>query len=490
MATAITNFQKKHVASNPSSFLTYNLTNMMIYQSDILSITPNIFKVKYQKSSSNSNYDIVYNSNPRNGNVNYDITNIYLSKLIHNNIKISGGIDTTSTGTGDFIGELIINAENGADGTPLYLCFLIKGVDINATDSPSNRKGSLTTLFENIIKKTDTSYYDSTNVAGSSTTTTISPGSDGTIPIQDSDGCIIYTDDESTYFVVVYLNPITILNTSEVKSYISNCGAIGTAPTITGATAFTITPSSANILSAMTSQLAHSLNPGDNPNFKADQNIYIDCNPTGESVDRLTTYNLPISSDLMKDIDKSSFAKLCGNFAVVGLLALICYIGVPVLYKAVVKNMENDDVLSSKQFITAFFVIIAIALYSSGSDIGSMESLMAGLMVTSVAILTYILISNEEQRNNLNSSGLDPIKLLMFSGGVFGFLIQKCMPLILVLWAVLIVIVITIWKVAKKKDENGKEVELIDQKQMGAILGWFIVVVIPTFSGLLVQISE
>ena len=127
MATAITNFQKKHVASNPSSFLTYNLTKMMIYRSDILSITPNIFKVKYQKSSSNSNYDIVYNSNPRNGNVNYDITNIYLSKLIHNNIKISGGIDTTSTGTGDFIGELIINAENGADGTPLYLCFLIKG---------------------------------------------------------------------------------------------------------------------------------------------------------------------------------------------------------------------------------------------------------------------------------------------------------------------------------------------------------------------------
>ena len=489
MATAITNFQKKHVASNPSSFLTYNLTKMMIYRSDILSITPNIFKVKYQKSSSNSNYDIVYNSNPRNGNVNYDITNIYLSKLIHNNIKISGGIDTTSTGTGDFIGELIINAENGADGTPLYLCFLIKGVNSNATDSISNRKGSLTTVFENIIRDTDTS-----NIAGSTATTTINPGSDGTIPNQDSDGCIIYTDDESTYFVVVYLNPITILNTSEVKSYISNCGAIGTPPTImvegTSITAFTKTPSSANILSAMTSQLANSLNPGDNPNFKADQNIYIDCNPTGESVDRLTTYNLPISSDLMKDIDKSSFAKLCGNFAAVGLLALICYVGVPVLYKAVVKNMNNDDVLLSKQFITAFFIIIAIALYSSGNDIGSMESLMAGLMVTSVAILTYILISNEEQRNNLNSTGLDPIKLLTFSGGVFGFLIQKCMPLILVLWAILIVIVITIWKVAKKKDENGKEVELIDQKQMGVILGWFIVVVIPTFSGLLVQISK
>jgi preprotein translocase subunit SecG len=458
---------------------------MIIYRSEIKSSGTDPFNVDYSKSSTNSDYDIVYNSNPRNKNVNYNIKGIFLTKLIHKNIKIGGGIDTT--GTGDFIGELVIIAENGVDGIPLYLCFLIKSVNKNATDK------SLTRLYENIIK-----------VGSTATTTTISPGSDGTIPNQDSDGCIIYTDTDSNYFVVIFLNPITVLKDSAVEKYIKteiiateNTGSTGNKyPKIPGGTsntfidAFSPTAVTSDILSAMTSQLAHSLNPGDNPNFKADQNIYIDCNPTGESVDRLTTYNLPISSDLMKDIDKSSFAKLCGNFAAVGLLALICYVGVPVLYKAVVKNMDSDDVLSSKQFITAFFVIIAIALYSSGNDMGSMESLMAGLMVTSVAILTYILISNEEQRNNLNSTGLDPIKLLMFSGGVIGFLIQKCMPLILVLWVVLIVIVMIIWKVAKKKDENGKEVELIDQKQMGVILGWFIVVVIPTFSGLLVQISE
>jgi preprotein translocase subunit SecG len=121
---------------------------------------------------------------------------------------------------------------------------------------------------------------------------------------------------------------------------------------------------------------------------------------------------------------------------------------------------------------------------------GSMESLMAGLLVTSVAIITYILISNEEQKNNLASAGLDPMQLFIFTGGVFGFLIKKCMPLIIPLWAVLLIIVLCIRYLAKKKDENGEDVPLIDDKKMGVILGWFIVVVIPALSGLLVQVAE
>jgi len=472
-------FTTKHVVKNPSSFLKYDFTNMMIYQSDIKLVGPNHFQVNYKNQRTDSNFDIVYTNNPKNNNVNYKIDALYLSKLVHKNIK-TGTLDTT-TGT-PFIGELIIHAKNITDDTTLNLCFLIKNVNSkkDATDKEPN--GSLTKLFDNIIKN-----GDGFATAGMDTgkTTTLNFSSDGTIPNQDLDGCIIYTNSDDSVYTVVYLKPIAISNTN-LQNYIGSIGILpNTVVNIPQAT------ENNNVISAMTAQLAQSLNPSDNPNFKADQNIYIDCNPTGESVDRLTTYNLPISSDLMKDIDKSSFAKLCGNFAAVGLLALVCYIGVPVLYNAaVVKKMDDDDKLLSKFFITAFLIIIAIALYSSGQDMGSMESLMAGLLVTSVAIITYILISNEEQKNNLASAGLDPMQLFIFTGGVFGFLIKKCMPLIIPLWAVLLIIVLCIRYLAKKKDENGEDVPLIDDKKMGVILGWFIVVVIPALSGLLVQVAE
>lgn len=469
-------FKSNHVVKHTSSLLDYDFTNMVIYQSDIKHIE-GYFEVDYTDKLK----FVEYTNNPKNNSNYYKIDKLYLSKLLHNNIALEK-LNTTTTNN-PYIGELVIHASNITDNTGLNLCFLIKEVSSKSDATGGELVGSLTTFFTNIIKNGN----DLATVGIKSTKTdTLNLRSTGTIPNQDVEGCIIYSNSDDSIFTVVYLNPIAISN-NDLKNYIKGLtvpapGTIISIPTTT---------ENNNIISAMSAQLATSLDPSDNKNYKSDQNIYIDCNPTGESIDRLTTYNLPISSDLMKDIDKSSFAKLCGNFATIGLLALTCYIGIPVLYNAaVVKKMEGDDKLQSKYFITVFFIIISIALYSSGNDIGSIESLMSGLMVTSVAIITYIIISNEEEKNNLTSTGFDPMALLTFSGGVIGFLIKDCMPLIIALWVVLLIIVLSIRYAAKKKDENGDEVPVIDDKQMGVILGWFIVVVIPALSGLFMQVSK
>lgn len=466
---SITKFTKKHVLTNPSSFVTFNFTNMTIYQKDIQHSNADDIKYFQVEYTSNRDADIVYSGT----HPNYKINSIYITNLIHSNIKITN-LDTSN---GHFKGELIFEATNKVDGTKIFLCFLIAESTEEIKVTKDNT--SLKVLYTDIIKNGDSyaqKYVSSTKTASLNLDT-------DTIPEQKE--CIIYTDIDGN-ITVVYLKPIVLPVSDIITSYTSTLTTSIPTTKLNGPALFTKTPVDSDIVSNISAGIASNINP----NYQTDQEIYIDCNPTGESAERLTTYNIPIASDLMKDIDKSSFAQLTGNFILIGLIAFMCYVGVPLIYNAaVVDKMEKDDIGYSKYFITGYFVIIIIALFSTG---GGIESLMAGLFVTAIAVITYVLISNDESNNN-RSINFKIDGFLMFIVGVFKFILKfECISLIIGLFIIFLVIILPIRFVAKKKiKENGieKEVDLISEKEFTAIMAWCSLVVIPFISVIMIRIT-
>lgn len=83
-------------------------------------------------------------------------------------------------------------------------------------------------------------------------------------------------------------------------------------------------------------------------NLENDDQIYIDCNPTGESADTIAAYNIPINSEYAKVSSKSMFERHA-TFAGMFLIALVgVYMVVPWFYRtyvieSIIEWYNNDD---------------------------------------------------------------------------------------------------------------------------------------------------
>ena len=496
-------FYSTDVVTNQSSFLNYYLVNMPFYQSDIsCNMNSGYYSVLYNYSNNNSsnNYNVIY-YNTKDFYPNYNANQLFLYKLIHNNV--AGVTDGGKGAIPNLIGELVIQTVNMVDQTPLFLCFLIRSVSGQATDDVNGQSaGSLSNLYNKIIYNGNNGIqYDTTG----SKAVTISPSSDGTIPSQDTNGCIIYYDSGSGSIVVLFLTPITVSNPA-VISFIANALTNKThlfSKYPTGgktdilseqsvvykneiANLFTASADpNATVTTATGATGATSSDGGTAPTSGVplvnDNQIYIDCNPTGASEDAIMTYQIPINSDLMSDIQNSSFAKLCSNFALFGIILLAAYIGIPQLYETIVLNRmhEADDVMYSKYFIVAYFMLVATVLFISGNRLNNMIEMVAGFFMVFLAILTYILISNEESKSNRVFDDFNVGNFFRFAGSVVQFLAKNCLPIIGVLWAILFVIMTVL---LFTKNSDGKTI--VDKQQYWAFGFWLGIVAIPTVVGL------
>ena len=460
---------------------------MNFYQSDIqtTTATDGNYHIKYNSPTANSNnFNVVYYNNNTSRNEYYNVTDVYFYNLIHNNIV---GVTDGSQEPGsapNLIGELVFETTNFSGGTAkkgnskLFLCFLIQNANggngigpSKATDGPGT--GSIGKLFNNIISDGKGNIVYGSSGKG---TTTISPSVDGTIPEQDQ--AIIYFDSAYNATVVVYLKPITVSVDSEVKFIFSMNNRVS--PIINNY------PSKAtHILNSDTTGTGI-VDMSNNSLYSENSQIYIDCSPTGASESSITTYNLPINSDLMSDIQHSSFARLCTNFALFGIILLAAYIGIPKLYNlAVCEKMQGNDIMYAKSFIILYLMTISLALFANGNQSGNMIEMIAGFFVIFLTIITYILISNEELAANRSFEGFNMIDFITFVGGVIGFIFEKCLAGIFVLWVILVVILVILAYAAKKDD--GEPV--ITNTQFRDIMLWVGLVAIPTMVGLMIQIS-
>ena len=510
----MSNFTKADIVLKPTEFLNYYLTGLHFGATNIKTEpTTGYYNLSYDSTTSSNSYQATYYNHPTtNSNAHYKLTNLYFYKLIHNNITgVTNGTDKLD----NIIGELVLELNNSSDSTKLYLCFLIQSVNSKGTDDHITKQGgSISQLFDNIIadpKNTGGILYKSAPGTGSAT---ISPSSDGTIPKQDGTGCIIYnnTKGDLNNTVVVYLKPITVSNPGFI-SFISGSTINGTTTLfdiypqpITSSSGTTTTPTSQVLsnpvnMSAASQASLLTLETTESENA-VDEQIYIDCNPTTDSngdaiLNSELAYNIPLNSTLMQDIQHSSMAQLSSNFLFFGFIVFVAYMGIPRFYNMAIcdKMSKNEDKISAKAFIMMYLLIICVALFFEGQKNGNMTELLAGSAFVFFTILTYVLISNEENREGVTGN-FDIGNFIGFLTGVTKHLFSAdCLPMIILLWIFLMVILVCLAFVPGQKSKLPKddvyvEGASITKDQFRDYFSWIGILVIPTIVGTLTWITS
>jgi hypothetical protein len=410
--------------------------------------------------------------------------NIYLfGKIIHNNI--TGYTDFNGKYAKDLIGELVISTSDSS-GKNAYLCFFISQVNSkagNATDQ------SLTNIYNNIIIDSTTKnvVYSPVNATNNNNHIIIQPITDGTIPInQNNDGIIVYNDATNNSIVIVYLNPITVSNTKLI-TFISSLSSttlpspfISNYPSGGNSDIYTLKPGSASTTadtSAATAAIA-AANP------TSEDQIYIECTPTGSSGDQTPNINIPLSSDIMKDIQNSSFAQLCTNMSLFCLILFICYISIPTIYKmAVIQKMEESDKGNAVYFIMLFIFIVMLGLGMDFKKTHDVNELTIALFLLFLNLLIFILTLSQE--DSVPSFNL--YSFLVFVSGVFGNWLFT--GKILIFWGFLIAVTSAIlFSLTRIKKKDGTYV--IDIAKMNNILLWVSLTIIPVLVGIILWIFK
>ena len=272
-----------------NSKIVYDYNNTQINKND-LSIINNYltFNVTFPVNTPNISF-------PDNIHT-YNANKMNISSVLHNNIA--------QLQSPYLIGELIIEHVPITGSGKLYTCFLLE----SNPDIKTNEKNDIDKLIE--LYKTKGSLTFNLNK---------------TIPSQEI--CVRYTNADQT--ILVFLNPIYVNNdsykfiTSEIKN--SDIGI----------------PNYNSNYSIITK-----------PNImqRGEDEIYIDCNPTGESAETIATYNVPIASEYTRDWGKLDFMKMTIQLLIIFIFILIAYFGVPIWYKNVVVDnikrlIKNDSIL-------------------------------------------------------------------------------------------------------------------------------------------------
>jgi hypothetical protein len=249
----------------------------------------------------------------------YNATKIYITKLIHNNIA--------QIQSSNVIGELIIEHTPITGTGKYYTCFLLESnPKIKFTDS-----NSVDDLINKINKK-------NTNISFALNTS---------IPSQNN--CIVYNIN-NTDKAFVFTNMIYVNNKS--YDYITK--------KITGTLSTTTLPKYAT----------YTVLPKNNITQQGEDEIYIDCTPTGESAETIATYNVPIQSEYTRDASKLDFMKTLINLMMFFIFILLTYFTVPFFYKTVVvdnvhKLIKGDDHDKNRRNVAVdvFMCIVAVVLF-------------------------------------------------------------------------------------------------------------------------------
>jgi len=341
--------------------IVYNYFSTQINRSDISTHPNDAGDDTYIQApfpNTTASYNLVYTGG--NGQKNYGTTNLYIYGLLHSNIT-----EVTSKNT-NIIGELVL--EHVMASATAYVCFFI-------TQSPDSK--AHTNDIDNI-------YYllsDANSVSANIVLNNL-------IPAQEN--CIVYnSDSDSRKPVFIFITPIQVnaSTAAEIKTYIKKTTLFN----VNAPTRYTIIPK-ANIVK------------------QQDDEIYIDCNPTGESDENIQTYNVPINSAYSDQKNNMDFMKTTINFFtfIVGLA--FCYFAVPQLYKAIVVDksilfnqrystqLPNiwKRIRSADLWITLIMTIAFLTLIIIGFQKGNYTYITTGLFICVFYGLSFSILQNSK----------------------------------------------------------------------------------------------
>ena len=234
-------------------------------------------------------------------------------------------------------------------------------------------------------------YYDSSNTTKYTSSPTLSVNLNSVIPSQKN--CYFYNSNSSTTGIDTFIFDVPIIiNSKSLSQFFINNSSVYTNP----GSLYKI-PINSNAIST--------------------DGIYIDCNPTGESPDKLNTYNIPIGSAFDTSKGGYDLQHMTINFALFTLVLLGSYFGVPVIYNQFIiegiKNTEkyhnsigqeldvNDydkkkinmyyDIFWGSIFLTHAITFISIGLTNNNYSMTS-----SGLFLSMFYILSVSIISTKD----------------------------------------------------------------------------------------------
>lgn len=287
----------------------------------------------------------------------YNSEKCYIYKLIHNNIS-SLTLDEYDP---SIIGELVIeHTKPGDHSNKHYVCFLL------TTGSPDNVNEidiALSFKEQNKLSQTQTELNK-------------------IIPKQDH--CIIYNSKNSNNgienTVYVFTTPIEV--NARSKDFITK--------------GFT---NSTDLFNKYGSRYV--VLPTTNISKRGDEEIYIDCSPTGESQETIDTYNIPINSKMDSQQIESNNMKTATNFAIFTIFSTALLFIIPHLYKiSVLKSAVQTGldvtpmvrVQSIDWVIGLVFLIATIILLISGFTNENDNIVFAGLGIFYVLFVSVCIL--------------------------------------------------------------------------------------------------
>jgi hypothetical protein len=336
------------------SVLVYKSTSQYITAKDASGATiPQYLTSQYKPASTSPN--VTYPDKT----ITYAASNIYLQGLVHNNI-----LDVTCNKNGELtnreiVGELIIENTKLTGSGKSYLCFLL------AADGTLPYLSITSNDIDRIISMVSTPSTDT----GLNISTTLN----GVLPVQNS--AVTYTEGSNTIFV--FTTPVYINGSS--ADIIKHC--------LTTTTLFKNAPSDNATYSSLNS---------DNIKQKGIDDIYIDCQPTGESAETISTYQVPVNSEYTKDASKIDLYKTAVQLCIVFSFLAVSYFAVPTVYKMLIIDNVNRFVLNPKDPNNNQAAIDAIInnRYSPNSQEYIKEMKEAGEDVPKTGIDTFVRIAS------------------------------------------------------------------------------------------------
>jgi len=304
----------------------------------------------------------------------YTPTYMYIFSLLHNNIT---GITSTGDSKEDskFVGELVIEHKNNNNDNKLFLCILLKEPDTKF-DGPVS---SIDNILEMIQSDQTAVNVQDKNPAKNSCELLFDKKD-----IKKNQNCFIYNDTiHPNNIVIVLTEPIDLgirTNANQIGKFESNTDLFSiSAPTnyeseTSGASTNAPPETSDNKVLGKT----------------IDDEIYIDCQPTGTSLEEIATYNIPIGSALSQDMQKIDYMKTSVNFFLFCLGLILVYMGVPMLYKMLVidktlskisgEDEQKKTIRAADVLICTFgvYYVLSCFYYGFRSD-GEMSLILNGL---------------------------------------------------------------------------------------------------------------
>ena len=349
--------------------------NKVEVEGKLIPIKDTFYKINFPNKEANFVYTNLTPSS-------YIANNIYLYSVLHHNIS---GVTTNNK---EIIGEIVIEHSNpNKQNQKVYVCFLIN---------------------EELIKTSDNSIDKIINlVEGKSDYNELSVAIKNDIPTQTH--CFHYEDNNNHVFV--YTNPISVKKNA--ASFFKNKLASKTK-------LFNIYPTHNDRI------VSHQLiKLGEKEGFvsktttfqeAAEGEIYIDCQPAGESDETVPALNVPLHSGYAESKKKTDAFKSIIHFLVFIIIAVVSVFGASSLYKILIIDMINTSGITDqdnnnnnkRDYMSKTNFWIVLAFIATG-----LCSLITGLASDSSGGNIY-----------LTYYGIFLISFIVFSSGVIQYLIN------------------------------------------------------------------